>query len=1133
MSRMSVSRWSSPALPGGLGCWPQAVASLDLWVLSGAEQALLHLPILDRVGAALDAVPHLWQFARPAAWPELTSAMPQTAASGVQESLSWLAPPVSLTALRRPRRLPPARTASASKLALSAFSLKRSWKRLWASTSRCPRFGSLSFRFLTLRSVTAAVGLALVVATAGLAVLWASGRGYLPTPPPPLDRWAASLGVAGAAPLPSDWTLERAAPAAPAPLALTQPLGELPAPLAHPGAVQAWQLYRDGRGPQALQAAENAWKSLSSSAESSRDGADAAAPASTERTRLALLLTQLRWAAGDRPGAIAAARVAVGDPALGIAALRWVTTRADEAGLSTVVLTLASDRDDPALRLLRSRAMRRNGQVQAAQEVLASLAPPTGIALWRRWMLERVRTLQAAGQDEQAIAAARELLRRAGKSTASEELVELVLGPSETVWQKRLATRPQDAPLVLDALIYSAQRRRYDKAIPGLESLAQLKGIDPAVQCHARSWAARCQDRRGAFAKAIPHYVQLAKTCVSAEVAALKFDEDPITAAEIAFRHGRALAIQGKAEGLPLLEAALKRHADSPAALGALDADDAKTLLTVLRSEDGPAVLEKQGVIAAMDYAEKDIIDVAAWRVAQERLVAKRWKDALDLLHRLAEVRDRDDAPVPRQGQITGTDARFDDRDWGRGRADYFAGRALWELGEQAQAKQRWVRVLRRHPLSYYAGMSLAQLTQHGAVDKAWLRAAPTVESGPVIDEHLLGDARVQRARLLGQLGWHDEAGEELDSAGIGRDIGPEQRWAPGDPGKLWSRGALDGEAGRWVTSHLIGRDSLRAFATAYPSDQNREAWKIAYPRGFATLMDKAAVEFGMHPSVLYAICRSESGFNPRIESHAHAIGLLQLILPTAQAMAKGLEVEATPETLRQPAVNVRLGARYLSKLYGRFEREQQMAAGYNAGGGAVGRWRKQRGDWPMDLFVEAIPFRETRDYAKRVTSAIATYRVLFHDEPMYALALTQKAVPGGEEAPTEPPSKSAEAPTVTPGPAPAEAEAVEVAAPAAEAGRQVDRPESPAAVQVASAKSTGGKPVVRAKAASARAVPARPPLAKVKSTVQGKPASQAKPAAQASRKSATAAKGSAQAKGKLATKAKAGGNGARAKGKR
>jgi soluble lytic murein transglycosylase len=135
--------------------------------------------------------------------------------------------------------------------------------------------------------------------------------------------------------------------------------------------------------------------------------------------------------------------------------------------------------------------------------------------------------------------------------------------------------------------------------------------------------------------------------------------------------------------------------------------------------------------------------------------------------------------------------------------------------------------------------------------------------------------------------------------------------------------------------------------------------------------------------------------------------------------MAKPLGLTATPQTLREPAVNTRLGARYLGKLFERFEREAQMAAGYNAGGGAVGRWRKQRGTWPLDLFVETIPFRETRDYAKRVQSAIAVYQHLYAGKAMPLFALDQKALPAAEEPATEP-GKPAANPPPKPQPAPA-----------------------------------------------------------------------------------------------------------------
>lgn len=856
-------------------------------------------------------------------------------------------------------------------------------------------------------------------ALVGAALLWVgSGRG--PEPPRYLKQFAGALGIAARVDLPAEWTLEKQAPASPASLGLTQPLGALPDPFDDPEARAAWSAWKQGRFSDAARLAEVAWKTLSAPRARASDKAEARRTA--DRLRLAALLTQTRWSQGDRPGALAAARVAVGDPALGIAVLRWIVSRADEAGLSSVVLTLVGDRDEPALLLLKAKALRRNGDFQEAGRLLKSIAAPAGTGLWRRLQVERVRAAAAAGDDDAALALMRETLAKAGKSTAAEELVDWLLGSADATWQARLKNRPQDGAAVLDALVYSAQRRRYARAIPALEALASQPGIAKPVQCHAWSWAAKAHDRRAEFDKSVEMLDKVRASCLQdPSVTALQVDEDPLGPGDVAWRTGRALGLQGRPEAQKWLKDALAQG------LTGLDAEDAKSLATVLASADGPTVLEKQGTVAAQDYAERDMVDVAVWRVALQRLIDGRWKDALPLLDRLVEVRDRDAPPT-----AAGDDkARYDDRDWSRGRADYFAGRALAELGRGDDAAQRWQRVIARHPLTYYASMSLAQLQARGKVDLPKLLNSPAVTAGPVLDDALLQDEGVQRARLLGQLGWHDEAAEELDLAGLGREAGQSARWATGDPSRMWTRAALDAEAGRWVASHAVARDQLRAFATAWPTASNRTAWEIAFPRGYMDLMEAAAKEFDIHPSILYAICRSESGFNPKVESHAHAIGLLQLILPTAREMAKGLGVDATEATLRQPAVNVRLGAKYLKRLLDRFDREQQMAAGYNAGGGAVGRWRKQRGDWPMDLFVETIPFRETRDYAKRVSGAIATYRALYHNEPLYALGISQKSVPAADEPPTEPPSKPADGGqrTLTPPPAaPVDSDALEPA---------------------------------------------------------------------------------------------------------
>ncbi len=903
------------------------------------------------------------------------------------------------------------------------------------------------------------------LATLGVvgALSWQAFAPRGPQWPKPLVDLAAALGVAGVG-LPDDWTLDKQPPEQAADLKLTAPVGTLAEPFASEAANAAWRAWREGRQAKALELAEKFWSALPA-------GKAATAQQDEERRLFAFLLGQLRWAEGKKAPAIAAARVAAGHPALGIAALRWVVARADEAGLSSVVLTLVGDRKEPGLRLARARALRRNGEYRPALAELDAIGAAKGTALARRVALERIRTWSAAGQEDTALAAVRDMLANGAKHQQAEEVVDWLIGATDAVWQKRLDRRPQDAAAVLDALVFTAQRRRYARAVPALAALAERSGIGLGAQCHARSWLAKCHDRKAEFDKSLVDMEWLRNQCAGdqarAAVRALTVDEDPLGAGDLAFRTGRALAMQGKPEGAAHLQAALEQG------LAGLEADEARNLLHVLSNAEAREVLAKQGPIAAQDYAERDMIDVAIWRVALQRMIDKQWRGALDLLNRLAAARDRDSSPGPAAG-----DVRFDESDWSMGRAAYFAGRALWALDNKAEAVKRWQQVVRRHPLSYYAQMALAQLRASGQGETADLTApvgAPA--SGPEMTSELLADSRVQRARKLGQLGWHDEAGEELDAAGLGRDADRGLKWQPGDPGRVWARAALDDEAGRWTSSHSVGRDVLRAYTTAWPHDGNRSAWKVAYPRGYQSLMDAAAKEFGMHPSVLYAICRAESGFNPKVVSFADAHGLLQLIVPTAKAMAKGLDIEANAETLKQPPVNVRLGARYLKKLFDRFEREQQMAAGYNAGGGAVGRWRKQRGDWPMDLFVETIPFRETRDYAKRVSATIAVYRNLYYGEPAFALALTQKAVPSADEPATEPSGEARPATVPAAAPAPnVEAEAVEAAtnplpqAPKAVDAKPIDR------AKLGNAKGRGGHwAATKAKLAVRKPVEARP----------------------------------------------------------
>jgi soluble lytic murein transglycosylase len=85
------------------------------------------------------------------------------------------------------------------------------------------------------------------------------------------------------------------------------------------------------------------------------------------------------------------------------------------------------------------------------------------------------------------------------------------------------------------------------------------------------------------------------------------------------------------------------------------------------------------------------------------------------------------------------------------------------------------------------------------------------------------------------------------------------------------------------------------------------------------------------------------------------------------------------PLTLVEPEYNIRLGTKHLRELLDRYHQDTVYTlAAYNAGAGAVNRWRKAFGDLPRDEFIENIPYFETRDYVKKIISFMAIYRSLY-----------------------------------------------------------------------------------------------------------------------------------------------------------
>lgn len=158
------------------------------------------------------------------------------------------------------------------------------------------------------------------------------------------------------------------------------------------------------------------------------------------------------------------------------------------------------------------------------------------------------------------------------------------------------------------------------------------------------------------------------------------------------------------------------------------------------------------------------------------------------------------------------------------------------------------------------------------------------------------------------------------------------------------------------------------------------EAWDaldLRFPLPLKRTFSQMAQERTMNTSLLYAISRQESALYPLAQSPVGARGLMQLMPATAKETAGKLGVPYRNEQqLFDPAMNIRLGSAYLKRLLDVYDGNRILAAAaYNAGPGRVKRWREQSDNKPMDVWVESIPYRETRNYVQNVLSFDLIYQ--------------------------------------------------------------------------------------------------------------------------------------------------------------
>ena len=166
-----------------------------------------------------------------------------------------------------------------------------------------------------------------------------------------------------------------------------------------------------------------------------------------------------------------------------------------------------------------------------------------------------------------------------------------------------------------------------------------------------------------------------------------------------------------------------------------------------------------------------------------------------------------------------------------------------------------------------------------------------------------------------------------------------------------------------------------------------KDQLKEVYPQNFSKLVEEYANKYNINTSVIYALIRSESFFDKEIVSSAGAIGLTQLMSPTAEEIAQKLKIKEY--SLVDPETNIMFGTYYLSELIRRSDGSLLRAFfSYNAGFRKVTTWLNssmmdfgKTGNLDMDLFLETIPVSETREYGRKLVSATIMYEYLYGNE--------------------------------------------------------------------------------------------------------------------------------------------------------
>ena len=161
---------------------------------------------------------------------------------------------------------------------------------------------------------------------------------------------------------------------------------------------------------------------------------------------------------------------------------------------------------------------------------------------------------------------------------------------------------------------------------------------------------------------------------------------------------------------------------------------------------------------------------------------------------------------------------------------------------------------------------------------------------------------------------------------------------------------------------------------------------RLEHPQKYSESVNKYYGEYGIPQNIIYAVIKTESKFDPKAESKAGAIGLMQLLPSTFRWLSDDIIKEKLPDDhIYDPDTNIKYGTRYLKLLYDKYydievDNWETVFAAYNAGPKNVDDWLSDSRYSDDGKTLKNIPFAETETYVARVVKARAIYLKLYNE---------------------------------------------------------------------------------------------------------------------------------------------------------